>query len=420
VYGSTWIVTREKAERIREELIKRGGIEENPKNIYEIWRIRLGNSTFIYYTSNKLYSTPSNEISEIWELIDLIIKSENSNFKNYLLGFDETGKGEPFGPLVLAGVMVPKEILKNISLEFSSSDTKKKHNYEYWEKLLFYLNSIENLKYKIDLIMPREIDRFNINMLMDLAYEKLLSILIHNVSFKDLRIVIDNYGIGNTLNRYLEGIKEKGAEIITISDSEDRFIEAKLASFIAKAHREKFLKKISEIYRIEEEIIKGNLSDIYVRDRFLQYKNQDFWFVRRSFGEKKIKEKPSFINMIDEEGRVLCFYCGRVSYQAILDNHKFKCLYCGKEIKDLELALKYKYGVIRIEDKRVIEMILDILKHKNILDGFNFILPEDSLQAFLPFRDMGRILIETKNSYPTCIELNLQGDSIVFSLIRNV
>jgi hypothetical protein len=65
-------------------------------------------------------------------------------------------------------------------------------------------------------------------------------------------------------------------------------------------------------------------------------------------------------------------------------------------------------------------MILDILKHKNILDGFNFILPEDSLQAFLPFRDMGRILIETKNSYPTYIELNLQGDSIVFSLIRNV
>uniref|UniRef100_A0A7C3MID6 Ribonuclease n=1 Tax=Dictyoglomus thermophilum TaxID=14 RepID=A0A7C3MID6_DICTH len=420
MYGSTWVVTREKAEKIKEELIKRGGIEENPKSIYEIWRIRLGNSIFIYYSSNKLYSTPSNEIWRIWELIDSIIKSESDNLKNYLLGFDETGKGEPFGPLVLAGVMVPKEILKNISLEFSTSDTKKKHNYEYWEKLLFSLNSIEDLKYKIDLIMPREIDRFNINMLMDLGYEKLLKNLIYNVPFEDLRIVIDDYGIGNILNKYLQHVKEKGAEVITISDSENKFIEVRVASLIAKAYREKFLKKISEVYKLEEEVIKGNLSDIYVRDRFLQYKKQDFWFLRRSFGEKKIKEKPSFINMIDEEGRVICFFCGKASYQVILDNYKFKCIYCGKEMKDLQFALKYKYGVIKVEDKRIINMILDIFKHKDILDGFDFILPEGSLQDLLPFRDMGKILIDTKSSYLTYIELNLQGDSIVFSLIRNV
>jgi ribonuclease HIII len=114
--------------------------EERVKASFEVWRIGFSDSTFTYYGKGTLYSTPSNlqdpAVFDAWKEIDLLVGSMYVlPLKDFMVGLDETGKGEVIGHTVLVSVILPKEIFKKIDLIVGPADTKKRHEFGYWDVL---------------------------------------------------------------------------------------------------------------------------------------------------------------------------------------------------------------------------------------------------------------------------------------------
>lgn len=398
-----------------------GGVEEPLTNSYELWRVKLEGSTFVYYTSGKLYSTSSAKVINVWNEIDKLVSESYDWNKDYVLGFDEVGKGEVFGPIITCGVLIRKDVISQIPSELKTPDTKKSHGFEYWTRILNILEDLisDGFYYIIDIIQPREIDRFNINQLLDLSYMKLIRQLVTDIPYRRaVRIVIDNYGVGEGLQRFLEGIKgENNFETVIATESEDKFLETKLASLIAKSYREKILRNLQDKCQIPEGLIKGNMANKALNSFLKDYSKDDSWFIRRSFGKRIKKEKPSFYNLISED-KFRCFFCGKESSKVILKDYRFLCSFCDKEIKDLDLAMKYHSGVIKLE-KENFKAIFEIIENSHLLDGFSFLV-ETPLKEFLTtYEEIGRILIP-KKAFSKFLTLKVEGDSIVFSFLRNV
>jgi len=94
------------AEEIKDYLLRNGGEEREVKAPYEDWRVRFSDSTFTYYKSGTLYSTPSNSkdpaVFNAWQYIDSLVGSAYVlPSKDFLIGLDETGKGEVWGAPLL-------------------------------------------------------------------------------------------------------------------------------------------------------------------------------------------------------------------------------------------------------------------------------------------------------------------------------
>lgn len=99
--------------------------------------------------------------------------------KNFLIGLDETGKGEVIGHTVLTGVIFPKEIFNKLDLLVGPADTKKRHKFEYWDRLFREIDSFRSSGFDFitERIPPWHIDRFNLNKIMNVVYQRILSSL---------------------------------------------------------------------------------------------------------------------------------------------------------------------------------------------------------------------------------------------------
>ena len=121
--GRPWRnIEKSLAQKIKEYLLEQGGIEEKVTGIHEEWRIKFSDSTFTYYKNGTLYSTPSISldpaVTEAWNYIDSLVGSSYVlPSKDFLIGLDETGKGEVIGHMVLTGVIFPKEIFREHAMK---------------------------------------------------------------------------------------------------------------------------------------------------------------------------------------------------------------------------------------------------------------------------------------------------------------
>lgn len=291
--GRTWKGIL-KGKEIKNLLLDFGGKEEDRKQDYEIWRIKLFSSTFIYYKNGTLYSTPSPEINEIWKKIDSLLGGRFfAPTKEYLMGADEVGKGEVLGPLILVGVLFKRELFHKMDYIINSSNTKKRHAFYYWNRIFEGLKSLEGFHYEHLEISEEEIDKYNINLILDRGYLRLIENLIRNLDPSKIRIVIDDYGVGKSLKDFLNSLS---SEIIIESNSEDKFLETRCASIIAKVIREEKIKRIreDERYIIDgKDVGSGNMGDkrtIEWLKAWHEKKGEFPIFVRKSFLRKwKIK-----------------------------------------------------------------------------------------------------------------------------------
>ncbi len=291
--GRTWKGILD-GERIKNLLLESGGKEEDIKQDYEVWRIKLFSSTFIYYKNGTLYSTPSPEIDKVWERIDSLLGGRfSSPTREYLIGVDEVGKGEVIGPLILVGVLFRRELFHKIDYIISSSDTKKRHDFYYWNRIFEELKSLKGFHYEYLEICEKEIEKYNINSLLDRGYKILIENLIGNLDTSKVRIVIDDYGVGKSLKDFLNSLS---SEIIIESNSEDKFLETRCASIIAKAIREEKIKRIREDERYildGKDVGSGNMGDKRTMEwlkTWYEKKGEFPEFVRKSFLSKwKVK-----------------------------------------------------------------------------------------------------------------------------------
>ncbi len=294
--GRKWIVNKNKAERIKSLLLTKGGKEEKVNSSYEIWRIKLKDATFTYYSTKTLYSTPTKsetpEVIYAWEEINGIAGSLFVPLKrNFAIGLDETNKGEVFGPLFLIGVFIPKNLFPFLEEILSTIDTKKSHNFSYWQeiykKILFYKDA--GLTFIGKKISPQLIDKYKINYLMDRGYLTILKKLIKERDLTDLRITIDDYGIGKRLKIFLSDLAKRKTEVIIKKNADEKYLEVKTASLIAKFFKEKFFYQIKNNpeYQIENLTVgSGNLGDEetieWLKKWYEKYKELP-WFVRKSY-----------------------------------------------------------------------------------------------------------------------------------------
>ncbi|MCX7836619.1 MAG: hypothetical protein N2323_01490 [candidate division WOR-3 bacterium] len=306
--GRKWFVNKKKAEKIKSLLIQKGGEEEKINSPYEIWRIKLKDIIFTYYSTGTLYSTLTKESKEVIDIWEEINKIAGSFFvpltKDFGIGLDETNKGEVFGPLFLIGVLIPKALFSSLEEIINSINIKKNHNLSYWQEIFKRILSYkkDGLIFVGKKIPPLSIDKYKINHLMDIGYLSILKKLTEGKDLKNLRITIDDYGVGKKLKNFLIDLAKKGVEIVVKRKADEKYLEVKTAALIGKFFKETFFSQIrnNPEYQIENLTIgSGNLNDKETKEWLNKWyeKYKEFpWFVRKSYtliqkiSEKKEKE----------------------------------------------------------------------------------------------------------------------------------
>ncbi len=257
--GKTWrFDSPEKLERARLKLLEMGG-EERPVNAdFELWRVKLGGSTFTAYVTLKLYATPSDDpvalkaVGEIDSIAGDLFVPPNADF---MVGCDEAGKGEVLGSIYAACAFVPARLFKRLQDILRTADTKaRRHPFEYWKELFASVHELksEGLDAVIKRIPPSVIDKENINSLLDKAYTLALESLWRKHSPSSVRLVIDDYGVGDRLKDFVEKLRPK--QLIISHGADEKYIEVLTASVIAKYFREK---EMFEINSQDEWVIDG-------------------------------------------------------------------------------------------------------------------------------------------------------------------
>ncbi len=414
--GKTWELDENKAEQIRIYLLENGGKEQEVKNPYEVWRIRFSDSTFTYYMSGKLHSTPSNSrdpaVFNAWDYIDSIAGTKYiPPTKDFLIGLDETGKGEVIGHTVLTSVIFPKEIFKVVNDKVGSADTKRRRTFEYWDEIFRELDSLTSFGFDFiyEKIPPWHVDKYNLNKIMDVVYQRILSSFFRKVEISKCRIVLDDYGVGDTLSRFLDFLEKQGAEVIVTNNSEDFYLEARVASLISKRIREEVIKRINENpnFHIDGTSVgSGNAGDPktveWLRKWHASGKEWP-WFVKRSFktvrevegmSTQLKKETPpikedlmskEFMNEFNEGHlsitslSVVCPHCGEilkgVTFAITNGDSTIKCPECENFIRDAGMTLRYYCGYL-VPDSSIIQrgLISKDLERSRVFEGFTIVI----------------------------------------------
>lgn len=257
------------AARIRSWLVEQGGKEQAANGAHELWRVRQSGAQWTFYTTGTLYVTGSDDPA----LLDAqrhIDRMAGGRFappsRDFLIGLDETGKGELFGPVVLAAVVLPRPLFGQLGEIIGVADTKVRHEARYWEQLFGRIDSYrsQGLDWATEEIAPEELDRVSVNRLLDRGYRRLLGNVLKNFSSKSVRVVLDDYGAGSELQSYFRELASAGAEIVRENRSDDRYLECRLASLVAKREQQQALDTIrrDKQFRIEGRPLgSGNAGD---------------------------------------------------------------------------------------------------------------------------------------------------------------
>lgn len=479
--GHPWRnIESSKAEEIKFYLLQCGGEEQAVKSSTEKWRIRLSDATFTYYTSGTLYSTPSNSgdpcVLDAWAHMDELVGSSHTPpTRDYLVGFDETGKGEIIGHMILTGAIFPKEIFREIETEVGSADTKKRHDFKYWDSIFKRLDRLRNkgLNFICEEIPPWQVDKYNVNKIMDVTYQRILNIFFRKAQISRCRIVLDDYKIGPILKRFLNFLEKQGAEVIVTHNADRTFLEAKTASLISKRFREAKIKTINETpeFLIDGlSVGSGNAAD----QQTIKWLNEWHrsgrpwpWFVKRSFRtvreiEGKLEEPkripPIRENILSEEFlkefnkghlyiqslSLTCPCCGNtlksVTFAAFnRGGHKIselKCPSCSRFIKDAGVTLRYYCGYV-IPDSSAVQrnLIGNDLAASRFFESFTVVLPpivrkecDGTPRGIKEFEDlwrynaMGRIRLECPGKIeemPADLSSDVRDEKIIEACLEN-
>ncbi|AKI96639.1 hypothetical protein IX53_01045 [Kosmotoga pacifica] len=413
-----WVISEnEKAEKIKEYLLQMGGEERSVSSPSEIWRVKFSDSTFIYYKKGTLYSTPSNSedfaVKEAWDYVDKIVGPIFIHpSKEFLIGLDETGKGELIGHIHLVGVLIPAELFHTLYELVNTADTKKSHTFDYWDDIFRKISSFinEGVEFLEEKIPPWHVDRYNLNKIMDIVYQRILASFFRKIDIFKCRIVIDDYGVGSTLKRFLNFLEKQGAEIIVSQKSDDTYLEAKIASVLAKRSREFVIKKINEdpAFKINGLSVgsgnAGNKKTMEWVEAWHASGKEWPWFIKRSFSpirriegsRDKVKKAtpPIRENLLSEdfkrnfdEGKldirvlsIVCPSCGAISKAVFFTTNEegfaARCPQCKKPLKELNFTLRYYCGFI-IPDSNIINrgLLGKDLEKSRFFEDFTILIP---------------------------------------------
>jgi len=220
------------------------------KNDYELLRIKDNDIGIIVYKSGKLVHNDS-ELSK--QIIKSILKKDSEY--DYILGSDETGKGEWFGPLVIVSTaLTPEEIVELRMLGVRDSKTIKK------PQLLKLATKLKNMDFRRHsvILKPKIYNTLyskflsegkTLNDMMAWAHSVVIKELIKKIEFKNAKVVIDKFDFEKTEHR-LENVVKTNLKIIQKSGGESE-IPVAAASIVAKYLFESEVDRLNRKYQID-------------------------------------------------------------------------------------------------------------------------------------------------------------------------
>jgi ribonuclease HII len=174
-----------------------------------------------------------------------------------IIGIDEVGRGALAGPVVVAAVMIPEKYFprppKSLKLP-PLRDSKKltKRGREAWSA---YLKTDPRIEWRLARVYPEKIDKLNISRAANLAATNALKRLLQNINYRNDRS--DSCLVKVFLDGGLYVSEEKIANfrarrgkltVKTVIKGDEKYTSVKLASIIAKVHRDNYLTKLRNRY----------------------------------------------------------------------------------------------------------------------------------------------------------------------------
>lgn len=466
--SKTWKnIPQDKWEEVKKILVSKGATLDEKVSGAEVWRARLSGTVFTMYSKGTLFSNEAQteSVFEVQQQIsEMLGQTIEIPAKNFLIGLDETGKGEVLGHSVLAGVIIPSSLLQQVSDILGPADTKKKKSVAYWDNLFIEIDALKSkeLNFVIETIPPWHVDKYNLNKIMDLVYQRIITHLTQGLSVENCRIILDDYGVGRNLSEYIESLHKQDCEVRVESKADDNYVECKLASVIAKRERTKIIQNISKTNPLGNiPLGSGNAGDEQTVAWLKECWNRNHewpWFVKRSFSTvREIEGRKSKVKKVDppirhelltnesqslfREGKLsvtsltaLCPSCGETmrSCKITPNNEGYyvgRCIQCDAVIENLNTTLLYYCGYIVLDSNIIFEKIIhrDLEKGK-FFEGFTFLLHpavnkecdsengRKELDALARFSSIGRIKLQEISNVDSKED---PDESIVESARRN-
>lgn len=254
--GKKWHIPKSKYKPLKKLLISLGGIIVKNNDSQNIWMIKIENYHFALFSNGTLYSYPDTN-DELEIIRNQISRFFGNSFvepnKEFLVGLDEVGTAEIFGNIVITAVCYPFNLHYKIEKIIGVSDTKKKHNFDYWKKLYFELKKLESFGLILlqKSVKPEQIKSKSIQSILNEKYLELLKEISNKILVSNSRIVIDDFGLGKNLTDFLESLSKSGALILKRFHADDDYLETKTASVVAKYHRMNSLNILNRKYCFE-------------------------------------------------------------------------------------------------------------------------------------------------------------------------
>jgi ribonuclease HIII len=243
-------LSKEELDKLKQRILQSNMKRVQPKSTYEALRVSDGAIQLIIYKSGKVVH---NDSPDSRKLLDDVLSAEMAY--DYLIGTDEVGKGEWYGPLVVACVALrPKQIVDIRGLGVRDSKELER------SRLMKLAQELSRISFTRDLLtlMPEKYNQLykefsfekkTLNDLLAWAHASVIRRVLAELGERRVKILIDKFDVEKTELRLLTTAhvsdRTPNVEIIQTA-SGDTEIPVSVASILAK---NEFEGRVAELER---------------------------------------------------------------------------------------------------------------------------------------------------------------------------
>lgn len=252
------------------------GLKKIPiKSEYE--SLRFENPSLIIYTSGKVVYD---------EKLDVLVHGvlEKSPDFDYVIGTDETGKGEWYGPLVVTCVALkPCEIDELRKLGVRDSKTLKKDALARIARNLVKMDFARTSLVLMPKTYNKQYEEFKkegktLNDMLAWAHVRVIKDLTCKLEYKKARVIIDKFDAEKTEFR-LQGLDRENLEVVQKSHAESE-IPVAAASILAKYVFERRLDELNRNFGVDLRNCEPNdVRDVLPEVAKMHFKNVSKYYI---------------------------------------------------------------------------------------------------------------------------------------------
>ncbi|AYJ00988.1 ribonuclease HIII [Candidatus Phytoplasma ziziphi] len=202
---------------------------------------------------------------------------DDINDKN-IIGSDEVGIGDVFGPIIVCSALVTKEQIPFLQ-QIGVRDSKKISNCKIQQIMLMVKDKIS---YSVQILSPSEYNilnqKYNLNNIKALLHNKAILDLLKKIN-KDAMVVLDQFASPQNYFNYLKNEKKVYKKIIFEIKAESKYLSVALASIIARNIFLEEMDKLSNKIGIKLRLGAGYTVDQQINE--IYQKNKEFIFFQK-------------------------------------------------------------------------------------------------------------------------------------------